>query len=376
MHDFCTKKIRTQHFNSPPFFPLHAMSLRKRLRNLVHSFKDKASVIAASLSLKRHVSSVRVHVLRATTHTLSAPPSAARIAAVFSAGRGSYLLPRACINASWTCLHRTRRATVALKCLFTLHNIASEGPLALKDSLAQYPSHGGRNALNLAAFRDDTDLETLELSSWVRWYANVLEHALTVSRVLGYYVSGSSDGTEREVRGVSSGVLLCEIRGLVDFVEQVSHAPESLHLQRIDLVYSVVRLVCEDYGRVQREILRRVEEGGKRVEDLDVAELRELVGCLRRLEGCRESLVVLFVNRKRNDAFWDLIGRVRNKGVLVMEEVEGRWMTAVRGKNESAESTRFTNPFLEPGEMIPVPLGGAWTRVNGSGFRITVPTVG
>ncbi|RDX89839.1 putative clathrin assembly protein, partial [Mucuna pruriens] len=348
------------------------MSLRKRLRNLVHNFKDKASMIAASLSLNRHVSSVRVHVLRATTHTLSAPPSAARIAAVLSAGRGSYLLPRVCIDSLMDRLHRTQSATVALKCLFTLHHIISQGPLTLKDNLSHYPSHGGRNALNLATFRDETDVEALEMSSWVRWYANVLEHVLTVSRVLGYYYA-ISDAAEREVSGLSSGVLLCEIRGLVDFVEQVSHAPESLQLQRIELVYGVVRLVCEDYGSVQREIVRRVEEGGERVGNLDVGELRELVGCLKRLEGCRERLLVLFVNRKRNDAFWDLIGRIRNKGVVLMEEMEGKWLTTVRGNNES---TRFTNPFLDPGEFIPVPPSGAWPRVNTNRFRVTVPTVG
>ncbi|RZB69567.1 putative clathrin assembly protein At4g40080 [Glycine soja] len=347
------------------------MSLRKRLRNLGHNLKDKASVIAASLSLKRHVSSVRIHVLHATTHRLSAPPSTSQIAAVLSAGKGSYLLSRTCIDTIMDRLHRTRSATVALKCLFTLHNIVSErkGPLTLKDNLSHYPSNGGRNALNVSTFRDDTDVETMELSAWVRWYANVLEHVLTVSRVLGYYLINSNDGT-REV--FSSVELFREIRGLVDFVEQVSHAPESLHLQKIELVFNVVRLVCEDYGRVQREILRRVEEGGNRVEDLDVGELREFVRCMKRLEGCREKLVVLFVNRKRNDAFWDLIGKVKYKGVEVMEEMEGKWLMVVKkGMNELAESTRFANPFLEPGEFM---------YSGPTGWRVAtcqpVPTVG
>ncbi|XP_047149903.1 putative clathrin assembly protein At4g40080 [Vigna umbellata] len=327
------------------------MSLRKTLTNLLHTFNDKTAVIAASLSLKRRVSSVRVHVLRATTHRLAIPPSESQIAAVLSAGRSSYLLPRTCIEAIMDRLHRTQSATVALKCLFTLHNIVSEGPLTLKDNLSHYPSRGGHNALNLATFRDDTDVQSLELSSWVRWYANVLENVLTVSRVLGYYLINK--GVEREFSGVSSVELLCEIRGLVDFVEQVSHAPESLHLQRIDLVYGVVRLVCDDYGRVQREISQRVEESERRVGDLGVNELRELVRCLKRLEECKERLVVLFVNRKKNDSFWDLIGRVKNKGVAVMEDTEGKWLTVVvKGRNDFTESTRFTNPFLEPGEIL------------------------
>ncbi|KAK7385349.1 hypothetical protein VNO78_31065 [Psophocarpus tetragonolobus] len=228
------------------------MSRSKRLRNVVQNFKDKTSVIVASLSLKRHVSSVLVHVLRATTHRLNSPPSEFHIAAVLSAGRGSYLKPRTCIDTLMDRLHKTQSATVALKCLFTLHNI-------------------------------------------------------------------------------------------------VSHAPESLHLQRIDLVYNVVRLVCEDYGRVQRVISSRVQICAKRVDDFGVDELREFVGCLKRLEECRERFVALFVNRKRNDAFWDLIGAIRNKGLAVME---GKWLTVVKGKDEFYESTRFTNPFLEPGEIL------------------------
>ena len=327
------------------------MSFRKALTNLLHTFKDKASVIAASLSIKRHVSTVRVHVLRATTHRLAASPSESQIADVLSAGRGSYLLPRNCIEAIMDRLHRTESATVALKCLFTLHNIVSEGPLTLKDNLSHYPSRGGHNALNLATFRDDTDLESLELSSWVRWYANVLEHVLTVSRVLGYYLI--NDGVGREFSGVSSVELLCKIRSLVDFVEQVSNAPESLHLQRIDLMYRIVRLVCDDYGRVQREISLHVEESERRVGDLGVDELRELVQFLKRLEECRERLIVLFVNRKKNTLFWDLIGKVKRKRVEEMEDMEGMWLTVViDGRNDLTHSTRFTNPFLEPGEIL------------------------
>ncbi|KAJ1396090.1 hypothetical protein SESBI_32826 [Sesbania bispinosa] len=292
------------------------MSLRKKLRNLTHNLKDKASVIAAALSIKRHVSSVHIHVLRATTHSLSTPPSESQIAAVLSTGHGSHLRPRACINALMDRLHRTRNATVALKCLFTLHNVMAKGPLTLKDNLSYYPSYGGHNFLNLSTFRDDSDLQALELSAWVRWYAGVLEHLVTVSRVLSYYLTTKMETREREclVLGVSSGDLLCKIQGLVAFVEQVSRVPDSLHLQRIDLVYEMVRLVSEDYGSVQREIFVRVEEIRKRVGDLDVGELRELVGYLERLEESKERLVLLFVNRKRNDGFWDLICRTKNEG--------------------------------------------------------------
>jgi len=131
--------------------------------------------------------------------------------------------------------------------------------------------------------------------------------------------------------------------------------------------------VCDDYGRVQREIALRVEECERRVGDLGVDELREWVRCLKRLEECRERLVVVFVNRKKNDSFWELIGRVKNKGVVAMEDIEGKWLTVVvKGRNDWTESTRFTNPFLEPGEILySGPTG--WRVAT---CQLIVPTLG
>ncbi|KAJ1424715.1 hypothetical protein SESBI_11422 [Sesbania bispinosa] len=301
------------------------------LKSLTDNLKDKASVIAASLSLNRHVSSIHLHVLRATTHTLSSPPSESRIAAVLTAGNGSHLLPRACINALMDRLHRTRSSTVALKCLFTLHNITIKGPFTLKDQLSCYPSYGGHNFLNLSTFRDDSDFDSLQLSSWVRWYAGVIEQSLTVSRVLGYYLTTSKKDLQ-------------ERKCLV------------LKLQRNELVYEVVRLVGEDYGNVQGEILMRLEEVGKRMEEegMDVGELNELVGYLKRLEESKEKLVLLFVNRRKNNGFWELVKQIKEKGVGKKEDIEGKWLTVVVNNN-AAELTRSTNPFLEPGQLCPVP---------------------
>lgn len=111
------------------------------------------------------------------------------------------------------------------------------------------------------------------------------------------------------------------------FVEQISGVPESLELQRKDLVYEVVRLVGEDYRSVQYEIFCRVEELGERVENMEVGEMGELVSDLGRLEKSKEGLILLFVNRKRNEGFWDLIEQTKRKVVSVKEEREGRWLT-------------------------------------------------
>ncbi|KAI9090738.1 hypothetical protein K1719_028591 [Acacia pycnantha] len=139
----------------------------RAFRNFIYILKEKASVFVASLSLARHVSAVRVSIICATTHSFSTPSSEARILVVITiATNGSHLLPPACINTLICRLHRTRSATtVTLKCLLTLHNLIVRGPLTLKDYLTCYPSYDDRNILNLSSFRDDSDVESLELSS-------------------------------------------------------------------------------------------------------------------------------------------------------------------------------------------------------------------
>ncbi|KAL9312696.1 hypothetical protein ACSQ67_018148 [Phaseolus vulgaris] len=333
------------------------MAQQKRFKTLTQNLKDKASVIAAVLSPKRHASSVRVHVLRATTHALTAPPSEETIAAVLAVGQGSDRNPRACIDAIMDRLHHTRSAAVALKCLFTLHNVVVKGPFTLKDQLSCYPSYGGHNFLNLSTFRNDSDVESVELSSWVRWYAGVLEQSLTVSRVLGYYLNASRESQESKkiiLSNASNADLLYKVEALVGFVEQISHVPDSLHLQRNELVYEVVRLVGDDYRSVQVEILLRVEELLERMVDFDVGELNELVGYLGRLEETQEKLVLLFVNRKRNNGFWDLVQKTKVKGMAKKREIEGKWLTVVVNTG-AAELTRSTNPFLDPVQLSPVP---------------------
>ncbi|XP_045825063.1 putative clathrin assembly protein At4g40080 [Trifolium pratense] len=350
------------------------MAKQKKLKTLTNNLKDKASVIYALLSIKRHVSSIQLNILRATSHTLSSPPSDSQITAVLTTANTSHTLPRACINSLMDRLHRTKNSTVALKCLFTLHNITIKGSFILKDQLSCYPSYGGYNFLNLSTFRDDSDFESVQLSSWVRWYATIVEQILTVSRILGYYLNTntSTNSTKDKdfvlglrLSSLSNADLLYKIECLVVFVEQVSDVPESLELQRNELVYEIVRMVGEDYRKVQGEILFRLEELGRRIEeDFDVGELNELVSYLKRLEESKENLVLLFVNRRKNNGFWELIKEIKMKGLKKKEEIEGKWITVVVNSSNTVvtELTRFTNPFLEPGQYLQVPPNFATVR--------------
>ncbi|KAB2628901.1 clathrin assembly protein [Pyrus ussuriensis x Pyrus communis] len=333
--------------------------------------KDKASILKATLCINGRVS-VHLAVLRATTHDPSRPPSETRIASVLALGLSSRLTACACIEALMDRLHVTRSAFVALKCLLTIHNIISRGSFILKDQLAYYPCFGGYNFLNLSMFCDNSDLCMLEYSSWVRWYAGVIEQNLMVSRVIGYYLNSTkTDGNKRDKEEKALALLdsdlAMEIEVLVEFVVRICDAPDSLELQKNNLVYEVVRAAGEDYRSIQREIVVRVKEVGDRidsVEGLSSDELTRLIDALERLESCKGKLMLLFVNRKRNDGLWELVKETKARLVEMQEKREEKRVVVFMRRNESAESTQCWNPFLEPGQLLLLPSGGAWVGLG------------
>ncbi|XP_059630282.1 putative clathrin assembly protein At4g40080 [Cornus florida] len=340
------------------------MGGKKKLRGLLGILKDNASLIKSILSIKRTTCSIHVAVLRATTHSSSPPPDH-RVTAVLSLGNGSRATACTCVAAIMDRLHRSHTAWVSLKCLVVLHSIITRGSFILKDQFSFYPSAGGSNYLNLSQFRDTTDAETWGLSSWVRWYASVLERNLMTSRVLGSYFCCSSVKTDRlkdshDVISSMDSHLLKEMDALVGMVEEICRAPESLHYQRNDLVYEVLRLVVEDYGSTQYQILIRLTEFGDRVSGLSSGELAELGLCLKRLEECRERLVELFVNRKRNDAFWDLIDHTKIK-IAKVKEAREREMILVkfRRREGETESTRIGERVMGVSQLLGLPWLGS-----------------
>uniref|UniRef100_A0A162A6B3 Uncharacterized protein n=1 Tax=Daucus carota subsp. sativus TaxID=79200 RepID=A0A162A6B3_DAUCS len=84
------------------------------LRLLLGSFKDKASIIKASLSSKRRTASIRLSVIRATKRTSTSPPQH-RIDAVLAFGHISRPTASACIHAIMDRAHKSRNAYVGRK---------------------------------------------------------------------------------------------------------------------------------------------------------------------------------------------------------------------------------------------------------------------
>ncbi|XP_030454366.2 putative clathrin assembly protein At4g40080 [Syzygium oleosum] len=321
------------------------MGQRKKLRDIVGAMKDRGSLVKASLSRKPAASATRATVLRATTHKSAAAPSERRVAAVLSLGLGSGITASACIRCLAGRLGRTRNAFVALKCLFALHSIMIHRS-SRDENLCLYSlCFEGKGFLNLPKFNDDFDEEAMEYSSWVRWYAALLEQSLIASRALGYVLSSSSSSSSssscsqltreykrEKMRAAASSDLMRELEVLVTSLEQVCDAPGSLHLQRNDLVYGVVRSVCQDYRMIRCEVFSRVEElgGDERLGSSSPRHLTRLLSALERVEDCREKLALLFVNKANADGLWDLIARTKTKMRGLMRD-GGRSSTAVLG---------------------------------------------
>ncbi|KDP41435.1 hypothetical protein JCGZ_15842 [Jatropha curcas] len=339
------------------------MGNRKKLRLIIGFFKDKTSIIKATLSTKRH-NRIQTAVIRATTRDASSSPSDECIAVILSYGHSSRLSAYTCIEALMDRLHTTENPFVSLKCLFMLHIIITKGSVILKDQLSVYPSLGARNFLNLSRFRDGSDPESWGLSSWVRWYAAIIEQNLSVSRFLDNQnvlsFSATNKDKEEKVLAVLSRDLLGEMDLLINFVAVISEAPDSLHLQRKNLIHEIVRLVSDDYRSIQREIFIRVVEIGGRIPSFSFSELTQLLGNLNRFESYKERLYLLFVNRNRNDSLWELVNKTKTKTIEMMKEKEEMKLLEMGTKNDSNELTRSG----EVVDKVDAGHGFVWTRFD------------
>ncbi|KAF8023370.1 hypothetical protein BT93_F0775 [Corymbia citriodora subsp. variegata] len=330
------------------------MGQRKRLRDIVGAMKDRGSLFKASLSAKPAASATRAAVLRATSHSSSAAPAEHRVAALLSLGLGSGITASTCIRYLAGRLRRTGNAFVALKCLSALHSIMIHRS-PHDENLCLYSfAFEGKGFLNLSMFSDDFDEEAKAYSSWVRWYAATLEQSLIASRSLGYVLSSSSSCSQvkreykrEKMRAATSSDLMRELEVLVNSLEQVSDVPGSLHLQKDDLVYGVVRSVCQDYRMIRREVFSRVEElgGDERLGSLSFGHLTRLLSALERIEDCREKLASLFANKANADGLWDLIARTKAR-IHGLVPDGGRSLTVVPGGAWLPWQDRFSSNAL------------------------------
>ncbi|KAK9097374.1 hypothetical protein Sjap_022871 [Stephania japonica] len=324
---------------------------QQRLRQLVGSIKDKASLSKAAI-LMMNTSSLQVAIIRASSHRPSSPPHHRHISAVLSYGLGSRATASLCIHALMGRLHSTRDPSVALKCLITLHHIIKRGSFILQDQLCLLcPKNNvaGKNYLNLSNFKDSSTSQSWALSFWVRWYARVLESIVFVytSGLFGSSSSSSSsEGTTITTRlsGVLNGDLLRELDAFVGVMEEISWAPDPdpSTLAENRLPNEAVWLAGEDYCSAQTEIMARLQELEERLGAIlsVAADTVELSCALKRIENCKERLVSMFANKKgsgssSSSSMWELAGEMKRR--IDQRELygDGR-LENYRGGTESA----------------------------------------
>lgn len=192
-------------------------------------------------------------------------------------------------------------------------------------------------------------------------------------RVLGSYFCSSSSRNYKEKQKISSfsnDDLTRDIDVLVGVVVQVCEAPDSLYLQKNSLVHELVRIVGEDYRFAQQEIFARVTECSDRTAILSSNELTQLVRDLKRLEDCKERLTMLFANRKRNYAFWDLISRTEDKFVTEKEMREEMRLVIMPRSVESSKLTRFGERVVGS-DLLPLTSGGSWLNMHRVGQTVS-----
>ncbi|KAK2998233.1 hypothetical protein RJ639_022722 [Escallonia herrerae] len=330
-----------------------------RLRDLIGVVKDKLSLSRVALLSKPNTLSLHLAVLRATTHSPSTPPDDHHLATLLSLGDASRATASALIESLMDRLHRTGDASVALKCLLTIHHIIRRGPFILQDQLSIFPASGGRNHLKLSAFHDGGTAATWALSTWVRWYGRYLETLLSASRTLGFFLTSSSCTVEREkveetISSIMNSDLIRDVDSLIGVIEEMCKAPDSILLEGNKLLYEILGLMGGDYLSAVNEVLLRLGEFKERLSCLSFGGSVELACCLKRLEDCKDRLLVLFTIKKPSiELLWGITGELVDGVAMVKMYGEGGGKLVSLGRRERlSESSRFGDRILKSSDSV------------------------
>lgn len=119
------------------------------------------------------------------------------------------------------------------------------------------------------------------------------------------------------------------------------------------MVDEIVNLVCEDWVVIEREVCVELSEFKERLGFLEFGEVVELVCCLKRLEDCREKVMMNLVD---SEALWDLVSDVKVKVGLEVYKDKGRVRKEGR-KLRFSESHRFSARVLDSRDFLRFPSG-------------------
>ena len=192
----------------------------------------------------------------------------------------------------------------------------------------------------------------------MRWYAHHIENILCASQTLGFFLGACSSSPERETKeerisGLTNGDLLREMDSLVALIEGIGKRPNFDSMMRNKLVDEVVGLVEEDGVMAMSEIFVMVNEFKERIGCLIFGEGVELVCAMKRLEECRESVMVVVVTLEVGEAkrLWESVRELKDEAGHVCREEEGKRVTRYR----AIESDRFAGRVLNSIDLVRFP---------------------
>ncbi|KAK7280967.1 hypothetical protein RIF29_08566 [Crotalaria pallida] len=142
--------------------------------------------------------------------------------------------------------------------------------------------------------------------------------------------------TQERVSGLTNGDLLSEMDSLLELVEGIGRRPSYSSSKENKLVDEIVGLVEDDGVVALTEVYVRVNEFRERVGSLSFGEGVELVCCMKRLEDCKERMMVSMLEMAEEQRLWDSTRELKER---VYRE-EGKVLKMVT-RHRASESDRF-----------------------------------
>ncbi|KAJ8557478.1 hypothetical protein K7X08_003103 [Anisodus acutangulus] len=127
-------------------------------------------------------------------------------------------------------------------------------------------------------------------------------------------ISAQRDKREEKISSILNSDLIRDVNSLVQLIEETCKVPDSLLLEGNSLLYEVIGLLGNDYLSTVNELLIRLSEFKERLGCLSFDDSVELGFILKRLEGCKERLSVLFsVKKPSTELLWNSVNELRVK---------------------------------------------------------------
>lgn len=177
-----------------------------KIRRALGAVKDKTSIGLAKVGGSASLADLDVAIVKATRHD-EYPAEERHIREILSLTCYSRAYISSCVNTLSKRLNKTRNWTVALKTLMLIQRLLSEGDPAYEQEIF-FSTRRGTRLLNMSDFRDSSQSNSWDYSSFVRTYALYLDERLEFrmqSRRGKRSVFGFEEDDDQEANNLQGG---------------------------------------------------------------------------------------------------------------------------------------------------------------------------